>query len=75
MSGILTPSPGQFAPFGNSEMKPMNVNAPAYAAQPNVMLDDVGFAFPQGYGQQQAIQGPFVYDNSLAETQYQQWTL
>ena len=75
MSGFLTPSPGQFAPFGNAELKTMNINAPAYAAQPSVMLDGAGFALSQGYGQQQAIQGPFVYDNTLAETQYQQWTL
>ena len=71
MSGFLTPSPGQFAPFGNSDPKTMNVSAPAYAAQPNVMLDGIGFTFPV---QQQAIQGSFVYGNTLAETQYQQWT-
>lgn len=44
------PSPGQFVPFGSTELKAMNINTPVYTAQPNIKLDGTGVASPPVYG-------------------------
>ena len=81
MSIFLTPLPGQFAPFRNIK-KALDTSSEAlilykaYMAQCHAMfnIDPASGLMLSAY-RHQVIQGPFVYDNSIVATQYQQWTL